>query len=136
MKLTIYHDGQYWVGILEEQDQARLKAVRFIFGSEPKDEEVLDFIRNDLSRLVDHLSQGVDVQLPESRKRNPKRVARLVSKEVRSKGVSTYAQEAMRLEYEKRKQDKQTDSKQRREAAKEFKREVKVRKAKEKHRGH
>jgi hypothetical protein len=40
MKLTIYHDGQYWVGVVEEQDQGKLKAARYIFGTEPKDEEI------------------------------------------------------------------------------------------------
>ncbi|MGZ9585893.1 YjdF family protein [Paenibacillus marinisediminis] len=136
MKLTIYHDGQFWVGVFEEQVQGKLLAGRYIFGSEPKDEEVLDFIRNEISTLLARLSQGINIQLPETKRVNPKRLARMVSKELRNKGVSTYAQEAMQLEYEKRKQERKITAKQQNEAMKERKREIKIRKAKEKHRGH
>lgn len=111
-------------------------AGRYIFGPEPKDEEVLAFIRNEISTLIAGLSQGLRTQLPEAKRVNPKRLARLISKELHSKGVSTYAQEAMRLEYEKRKQERRMTAKQQNEAMKERKKELKIRRAKEKHRGH
>ncbi|AIQ67240.1 MULTISPECIES: YjdF family protein [Paenibacillus] len=135
MKLTVYHDGQYWVGVLEDQDQGKLKAVRYIFGPEPQDEEILQFIRNEMSELTSRLSEEVAVKPSELKKVSPKRLARQATNEVRRKGVSSYAQEALKLEYEKRKQERRTGSKQQLEAALARKRELKVQKAKEKHRG-
>ncbi|TKH33576.1 DUF2992 domain-containing protein, partial [Paenibacillus polymyxa] len=76
MKLTIYHDGQYWVGVVEEQDQGKLKAARYIFGAEPKDEEILHFIREEMWELVSRLSQEVAIKWSETKKVNPKRLAR------------------------------------------------------------
>ncbi|MGW8958801.1 YjdF family protein [Paenibacillus sp. NPDC055715] len=136
MKLTVYHDGQYWVGVVEEQDQGKLKAARYIFGKEPQDEEILHFIREEMWMLVSGLSQEVAVKLSETKKVNPKRLARQAAYELRRKGVSSYAQEALKLEYEKRKLEKRAYSKQQREAIKAQVRELKEKKAKEKHRGH
>lgn len=136
MKLTIYHDGQYWVGVVEEQDQGKLKAARYIFGTEPKDEEILHFIREEMCELVSRLSQEVAVKGSETKKVNPKRLARQAAYELRRKGASSNAQEALKLEYEKRKLEKRTYSKQQRESMKARIRELKEKKAKEKHRGH
>ncbi|MGR6763054.1 YjdF family protein [Paenibacillus sp. T2-29] len=136
MKLTIYHDGQYWVGVMEEQDQGKLKAARYIFGTEPKDEEILHFIREEMWELVSRLSQEVAIKWSETKKVNPKRLARQAAYELRRKGVSSNAQEALKLEYEKRKLEKRTYSKQQRESMKARIRELKEKKAKEKHRGH
>ncbi|MDN4089326.1 YjdF family protein [Paenibacillus polymyxa] len=136
MKLTIYHDGQYWVGVVEEQDQGKLKAARYIFGTEPKDEEILHFIREVMCELVSRLSQEVAVKGSETKKVNPKRLARQAAFELRRKGVSSNAQEALKLEYEKRKLEKRTYSKQQKESMKARIRELKEKKAKEKHRGH
>ncbi|URJ60332.1 YjdF family protein [Paenibacillus polymyxa] len=136
MKLTIYHDGQYWVGVVEEQDQGKLKAARYIFGTEPKDEEILHFIREEMGKLVSRLSQEVAIKWSETKKANPKRLARQAAYELRRKGVSSNAQEALKLEYEKRKLEKRTYSKQQKESMKARIRELKEKKAKEKHRGH
>lgn len=136
MKLTIYHDGQFWVAVFEECVKGKLLAGRHVFGQEPKDEQVLAFIRYELSALLAKLSQGVTVQPLDVKKVNPKRLARLVAQELHSKGVSTYAQEAMRLEHEKRKRERKTVTRQQNEDMKKRKRELKIQKAKEKHRGH
>ncbi|MFC0215011.1 YjdF family protein [Paenibacillus chartarius] len=136
MKLTVYHDGQYWVGVVEAQDQGKLKAAKFVFGPEPHDEEVLEFIRKHMMQLVSGLTQEVAVMLPETKRVNPKRLARQAALEMSRKGISSHAQDAMKLEYEKRKLEKRADSKQQREEKKAHIRLLKERKAKEKHRGH
>ncbi|MGM1022408.1 MAG: YjdF family protein [Bacillota bacterium] len=136
MKLTVYQDGRYWVGVVEEQDQGKLKAARYIFGTEPKDEEILHLIREEMWELVSQLSQEVAIKWSETKKVNPKRLARQAADELRRKGVTSYAQEALKLEYEKRKLEKRAYSKQQRESMKARIRELKEKKAKEKHRGH
>ncbi|MNR48456.1 hypothetical protein D3C85_1676940 [compost metagenome] len=88
-----------------------------------------------MSELISRLSEEVAVKPSEVKKVSPKRLARQATNEVRRKGVSSYAQKALKLEYEKRKQERRTGSKQQLEAALARKRELKVLKAKEKHRG-
>jgi hypothetical protein len=135
MKLTVYHDGQYWVGVVEEIEVGKLKAARHIFGSEPKDAEVLDFVKRNLLTLTSNLSQAVNVKDPSERRLNPKRLARQVAREMQKTGVSTYAQQALKLEYEHRKRERQVLSRQQREELKERKRAIAREKAKAKHRG-
>jgi len=135
MKLTVFYDGQYWVGVVEEIIEGKLRAGRFIFGSEPKDQEVIQFVYTRLLDFMDGLSEEVALNNQLTRKMNPKRIARMVAREVKANGVSTFAQAAIQLEYEKRKKEKQNLTRERREEMKEYKRDIKLKKAKEKHRG-
>jgi len=135
MKLTVYFDGQFWVGVVEVQDGDRVKAGRFVFGSEPKDQEVLSFILNELDAVISRMSQEVIGITLTERKINPKRVARQAAREMSKKGISSFAQEALKMEYEKRKKEKQGAARQQREDRKERQREIRIQKAKAKHRG-
>lgn len=42
--LTVYHDGQFWVGLAEHVEDGRYGAARIVFGAEPSDEEILRFV--------------------------------------------------------------------------------------------
>jgi hypothetical protein len=66
---------------------------------------------------------------------NPKRLARQAAKEAKQKGVSVFAREAIKLEYERRKQERKQAVKEQKEEEARQKRELKVLKRKEKHRG-
>ena len=103
MKLTVYHDGQFWVGVVEVFVDGKLKADRHVFGVKPKDSEILDFINHDILQLSDCLVQGLTIHVLDPIKINPKRLARQVSREIQKKGISTQAQTAIQLEYEHRK---------------------------------
>lgn len=103
MKLTVYYDGQFWVGVVEVNDNGKLKAGRYLFGSEPKDSEILEFIHENIDEVTNKLSQEVDIKTSSDRRANPKRLSRLVARELKMKGISSYAQEALKLEHEKRK---------------------------------
>lgn len=136
MKLTVYHDGRYWVGVVEDQVRGKLKAARHIFGTEPHDEEILQFIRTEMGKLICGLSQEVDAKPCGTKKISPKRLARKAALETGRQGVSTFAQEAIKLEMEKRKRERRDRSKEQREEDKARRWELKLRKAKDKHRGH
>ena len=41
---AIFHDGQFWTGILEWEDGGELRVVRRVFGAEPSEEDVLRFV--------------------------------------------------------------------------------------------
>ncbi|MBE5099634.1 YjdF family protein [Priestia aryabhattai] len=136
MSLTIYHDGQFWVGIIEVVEDGKLRAFRYVFGAEPKGKEILDFI---YYRLLDIINQsvhsGLDVKGKSNKKINPKRLQRQVAKEINKLGISTKAQEAMKQEYEEKKKSKKKRAKQYREELKEQKYLMKKQKAKAKHKG-
>lgn len=135
MKLTVYYNGQYWLGILEELAAGKLKATRYIFGAEPYDVDVLHFVNKKMLSLINEANANIDVKVP-VRPANPKRLAREVAKEIRKVGVSTFAQAAIQNDYETRKVERKEISKQRRKEIAMYKREIKVRKAKAKKRGH
>ena len=44
IKLTVLFDEPFWIGIFEKQDQDKIQICRVVFGQEPKDYEVYDFI--------------------------------------------------------------------------------------------
>ena len=113
MSLTIYHDGQFWVGIIEVVEDGKFKAFRYVFGAEPKDTEILDFIHHKLLNLINQsIHSGLDVKIKSNKKINPKRLQRQVAKEINKVGISTKAQEAMKQEYEEKKKSRKKKSKQ------------------------
>lgn len=137
MKLTVFFEGQFWVGVVEETVDGKLKAYRHILGSEPKDPEVLEFVLHDLLHVMDTLSRsaGLEGMKTTASKANPKRLARMAAKEMGRRGVSTFAQEALKQEYELRKKEKRILGREERDRQQAFKREKKMLKAKQKHRG-
>ncbi|QWU46750.1 MULTISPECIES: YjdF family protein [Bacillus] len=135
MDLTVYHDGQFFVGIITHKEKGKLYGARYIFGMEPSDEEVLIFVNGPMLAYFQHVAKcGVEVK-EKLRPKNIKRIIRQAAKEVNVKRF-TKAQEAISLSYELHKQDRKVQSKKRREAEKQRKRFIKVQKAKQKHRGH
>ncbi|MGF9963069.1 YjdF family protein [Bacillus rhizoplanae] len=135
MKLTVYYDGQYFIGIIEREENGKLYAVRHIFGAEPSDEEVLLFINDTLLPYFDRFAKcGVEIK-QQKRPKNAKRMIRQAARELKTSKF-TKAQEAIQLSYEMHKKEKQVQSKEMREAEKRKKRVLKVQKAKQKHRGH
>ncbi|MDN9010391.1 YjdF family protein [Brevibacillus laterosporus] len=137
MKLTVLYDGQFWIGITEYEEKSKLKAARNVFGSEPKDAEILEFVQSNLLDLLDRGSvSSVSALDKKERRINPKRIIRNARKEMNSRGVSTKAAQAIQQDLEKRKKEKKVLSKERKEEIAAYKREVARRKAKAKHRGH
>ena len=136
MSLTIYHDGQFWVGIIEVVEDGKLRVFRYVFGTEPKDTEILDFIYYKLLNIINQsVHSGIDVEGKSDKKINPKRLQRQVAKQINKVGVSTKAQEAMKQEYEEMKKSKKKSAKQYREELKDQKYLMKKQKAKAKHKG-
>ncbi|ABK86994.1 conserved hypothetical protein [Bacillus thuringiensis str. Al Hakam] len=135
MDLTVYHDGQFFVGIITCKEKGKLYGARYIFGTEPSDEEVLIFVNGSMLAYFQHFAKcGVEVQ-EKQRPKNIKRIIRQAAKEVNVNRF-TKAQEAISLSYELHKQEKKVQSKEKRETEKQRRRLIKVQKAKQKHRGH
>jgi Protein of unknown function (DUF2992) len=136
MKLTLFFNGQFWVGVMELCDANFFAVGRHVFDAEPRDSEILDFIvSNEALNLLEQAnssSEGTEL-LP--KRVNPKRMARQVSKEMAIQGVSTMAQDAMRQAQEQYKTESKKRSKATKEAEEEEKRLRARQKAKARHRG-
>lgn len=136
MTLTIYYDGQFWVGVIETQENGNLKAYRYVFGTEPSDAEVLEFVNYRLLAVITKSTQlEIKVKRSLNKRINPKRLQRQVAKEMKKKGISTQAQEAIKEEIESRKIERKKLKKQRDDAFKQKQWEIKKQKAKQKHKG-
>ncbi|CAI6252172.1 hypothetical protein NRS6120_07000 [Bacillus subtilis] len=76
MKLTIYYDGQFWVGVVEVVNNGKLRAFRHLFGKEPRDSEVLEFVHNQLLNMMAQAEQeGVSLQGRRQKKDQSKKIA-------------------------------------------------------------
>jgi len=135
LKLTVFFEEPFWVGIAEETDGTELRAFRHVFGAEPDDSTVAAFICQRLVPLLQSPVPTVTVGPPRERRCNPKRRLREAAREMRRPGVGTFAQEAIKREREHRKATARRLSRQEKDAQADRKRAIAVRKAKAKHRG-
>ncbi|WP_238942084.1 YjdF family protein [Bacillus sp. REN10] len=137
MKLTICFDGQFYVGLIENISENKYKAYRYIFGNEPKDQEVLDFVNKDLLDFIKQHDKhdGIHIHQNQKKKINPKRLQRIVAKEMKQPSISSKAQEALKAEYELRKKEKSVSNKRLKEERRKYIREIKVQKSKNKRKG-
>lgn len=131
-KLTVFFEDPFWVGVFECISDGKLSVCKVTFGAEPKDYEIYDFVLRNYYRL--RFSPAVDVNVIEV-VRNPKRVQREVRKQIENIGIGTKSQQALKLQHEQMKIECKTVSRERREAEKERRFELKQQKKKEKHRG-
>lgn len=135
VKLTVFFEGPFWIGVVEDTEHGRLKACRHVFGSEPKDAEVLEFVEVFMMPLMERVTQGAEHAQEPLRRINPKRLARRAAMEMARRGISTQSQEALRLDYESRKKERACHSREQCEALQEKKRSIRIQKRKAKHRG-
>ena len=131
-KLTVFFDNPFWVGVFECVEKNKLSVCRVVFGAEPKDYEVYDFILKNYKNLKFGLSLEVKVK---KIKNNPKRLQREVIKQTKQVGIGTKSQLALQKQREEMKLERKKESKQIRELENRRKFELKQEKRKQKHRG-
>ena len=131
--LTVFHDDQFWMGVVERNESGRLAVSKTLFGAEPSNEEILRFVVEKWQDL-DFSEPIADSELPKEAV-NPKRRMREASRAVRRCGVSTKAQQVLSQERESRKAKAKSDNAERRQLLKEQRFEQKKAKRKQKKRG-
>ena len=129
---TVCFDGQFWVGIVERVEDGALSSCRVVFGAEPSNEEVLDFVLREWARLP--LGPAVACE-ERAMARNPKRRQRQAARELKQRGPSTRAQIALAKQRETLAQESAARDKERREDEKRQRFEQRREKAKRKRRG-
>ncbi|WP_105996046.1 DUF2992 family protein [Staphylococcus agnetis] len=135
MKLSIYHDGQFFVGLVEFTESNRSKFIRYVFGQDPNYDEIHWFINNRLLSCIEETNTTIDIKKI-NKKINRKRLQRQVSREQKQRKWLTKADEAIKVQQELNKKKRKVIDKERRDVLKEKKRRIKKLKAKEKHKGH
>lgn len=134
-KLTVLFEEPFWIGLIECEDGENYSVAKHTFGSEPTTPEVLDFICDHWSDL--RFAHDIQVEAKESKRVNPKRLRRMIEKEMRSdawrgtKAQQTLAeQRAMKAEASKALSRQQKEERKRAQFTK------RSEKRKQKHRGH
>jgi hypothetical protein len=137
IQATIFIEKGFWVGTFERTDKEGYAIAKHVFGAEPSDPEVYEFVMNHYHELKFGALKAVVIQI---KRVNPKRAQREVRREMERikqlKKPSTFAQDYMREEIEKKKQEKKSISSAAKQARQDEQFAIKQQKKKEKHRGH
>jgi hypothetical protein len=133
IKLTVLFESPFWIGIFEKEQDGQYSVARTVFGAEPRDFEVFEFIIYKMDQLKFSTPQEGEIV---KRKVNPKRVQREVKLELSKKNIVSKAQDALRLEIEKNKIERRSFNSKLKEVVKQERFELKQQKKKEKKRGH
>ena len=132
-KLTVYFEDPFWVGVFEKVSDEKLSVSKVTFGSEPKDNEVRNFILKHYSELK--FSPAVEVKLKKTAD-SPKRRQRNAAKQLQNTGIGTKSQQALQKQREEMKVERIKNRKEMREADRQKQYVLKQQKKKEKHKGH
>lgn len=132
-KLTVFFEGPFWVGVFERVSNGKLSVCKIVFGAEPKDHEVWDFILKHYYELK--FSPAIETEVRQTAD-NPKRRQRNAKKQLQISGVGTKSQQALQMQREEMKIKRKQISKEQRETEKQRQFDLKQQKRKAKHRGH
>ena len=133
VKLTVYFDDPFWVGIFERSEGSKLSVAKVTFGAEPRDYDVYEFILEHYYDLQFSLTVKVAVR---EEKRNPKRKQKDARKAMQEKGIGTKSQQVLKQQYEQNKQDHKVQRREEKAAKVQRLFELKQQKKKAKRRGH
>ena len=132
--LTVYFEPPFWVGLYQREDGDSCRVCKTTFGREPRDQEILDWLLRNFRRL--EFSPPVAGTREPASVPNPKRLLREARKAVQPVGKGTKAQQALQLQREQHKTQRQANSREHREAERERKLALRQEKRRQKHRGH
>ncbi|HWP95497.1 MAG TPA: YjdF family protein [Syntrophomonadaceae bacterium] len=135
VKLSVFYEEPYWVGLFEKQSQGKYSVCRVVFGPEPRIDQILQLIYERYHELKFSLPHR-EKSFPAPGTMNPKRRQRAIAHEMAHIGRSTRAQEALQEQREALKLERrQVSSKEKEEAARQ-KYILKQLKKKDKKKGH
>ena len=136
IKVTVLLEKSLWIALFERNDSEGYAVARKIFGSEPTDAELYNFVLTHFDELKFTSPQDFKLEI---KRKNPKRMQREVRREMKKakRGIprTTHAQEVLRIDLEKNKKIRKKISKVEKEARLEEKFQQKQEKRKKTHRG-
>ena len=133
-KFTVLFENPFWVGIIERNDDLGYSVARIVFGSEPTEVQLYEYIQKEYKNI--RFSKPIKNYQPKEEVHNYKRTQREIKQVMSKIQISSKAHEAMRLELENNKQTRKELSKSERDAEEAKQRQIREERKKEKHRGH
>lgn len=131
-RLTVWFEDPFWVGVYEREDAGQLEVCKQVFGAEPRDYQVFEWLLREWRALP--FSPGVAAGRRKVEHAGAKRRQRTAA-ELGRTGVGTKAQQALQMQRELNKDQRRERRKQRDAAEDERKFLLRQQKKKEKHRG-
>ncbi|WP_250672982.1 YjdF family protein (plasmid) [Paraclostridium ghonii] len=133
-KLTVLFQDPFWVGVFEDECGKKYNVARVVFGSEPTEVQLYEFILNNYYEIPFHETKSQ--VLTTQKKVNYKRLQKQVKKQQNEKGIGTKAQNAIKIQHELSKVERIKKRKEKREEERDRSYKLKQMKKKEKHKGH
>ena len=133
IKLTVFFEESFYVWIFERNYIEKINASKVIFGKEPKNYEIYNFILNNFFKLK--FGVAVEDKIKKEYKINPKRIQRMARKDLSQLGIGTKAQQALKAQQEQKRFERKVFNKKKSEEEKKRQFELRTKKRKEKHRG-
>lgn len=131
--LLVFFEDPFWVGVFQRTYNGEMSVCKVTFGSEPKDQEILEFILTNYGKL--QFSPAVQLDKAIKKPVNPKRMQRLVKKQQQNPEIGTKSQQALKLQQEALKTTRKEKARKNREEEQERLFRLKQQQKKEKHRG-
>ena len=98
---TVFFDGTFYQGVYERDDGRNYEVSRIVFGNEPKDYEVYEYLMRNFVKM--QFSPYFAADETAERHINPKRMQRLIKKQTANIGIGTKAQQAIKAMHEQNK---------------------------------
>lgn len=134
-KLTICFENPFWIGLVETEDDGAYRVARHVFGPEPTQPEVEQFIADHWNELK--FTADLQVEKRGGQKINPKRMRRIIEREIAVNARrGTKAQQAIAEDREAYKSERKAETKAQKKAAEQAAFAQRCAKRKQKHRGH
>ena len=133
-QITVFFQDPFWVGVWERREGNRLEVCKITFGAEPRDYEVYDHLLRRYQTL--RFSPPVEAGALPAATTNPKRMQRIIRRQLEGAPVGTKAQQALKLQQQEGKQARKAKSRRQREEEARRTFSIRQQKRKEKHRGH
>ena len=130
---TVLFQPPFWVGIAERWDKEGYSAARVVFGAEPTDARIYEWLEEEWYRL--RFSPAAEGERPVKERKNPKRAQREARAATQERGVSTRAQEALSRQREQEGLARKRAGRSRREQERQAKYLLRQQKKREKKRG-
>lgn len=133
-KLTIIFENPFWIGIFERKSNGYHEVAKVVFGAEPRDVEVYEFILKKFSSIKYH--KVISDDIIDRKNIGYKRMKRKIKKQQGEISVGTKARNIIKAQYEENKINNKNNRKIERNEQDYRKFQLKQQKKKEKHKGH
>ncbi len=130
---TVFFEQPFWKGIYERVENNQISVAIVVFGAEPSDAEVFEYLNTHF--LSFRFTKSLEIQKPKIIQ-NYKRLQRNIKKQTQQKGIGTKSQQALQQQREQSKIESKSKSKQLKKQLQQQQFEIKQLKKKEKKKGH